>query len=79
MAFSSARSGFCISFPFDLSVYSRTKVYWFCGEEVFIRQIEGEKHAYHFLEDYKTRVLAEIAAHMSGLCMGTSLGMSSGI
>ncbi|MDE5825782.1 MAG: 4Fe-4S binding protein, partial [Lachnospiraceae bacterium] len=35
----------------------KENVYWFCGEEVFIRQIEGEKHAYHFLEDYKARVL----------------------
>lgn len=35
----------------------KENVYWFCGEEVFIRQIEGEKHAYHFLEDYKERVL----------------------
>lgn len=35
----------------------KENVYWFCGEEVFIRQIEGEKHAYHFLEDYKNRVL----------------------
>lgn len=35
----------------------KENIYWFCGEEVFIRQIEGEKNAYHFLEDYKTRVL----------------------
>lgn len=35
----------------------KENVYWFCGEEVFIRQIEGEKHAYHFLEEYKERVL----------------------
>lgn len=35
----------------------KENVYWFCGEEVFIRQIEGEKHAYHFLEGYKERVL----------------------
>lgn len=35
----------------------KENVYWFCGEEVFIRQIEGEKHAYEFLEDYKERVL----------------------
>lgn len=34
----------------------KENVYWFCGEDVFIRQIEGEKHAYHFLEDYKDRV-----------------------
>ena len=35
----------------------KENVYWFCGEEVFIRQIEGEKHAYEFLENYKKRVL----------------------
>ncbi len=35
----------------------KENVYWFCGEDVFVRQIEGEKHAYHFLEDYKERVL----------------------
>ena len=35
----------------------KENVYWFCGEDVFIRQIEGEKHAYEFLEDYKKRVL----------------------
>lgn len=35
----------------------KENVYWFCEEEAFIRQVEGEKHAYHFLEDYKTRVL----------------------
>jgi methyl-accepting chemotaxis protein/NAD-dependent dihydropyrimidine dehydrogenase PreA subunit len=36
----------------------KENVYWFCGDDVFIRQIEGEKHAYYFLEDYKKRVLA---------------------
>lgn len=35
----------------------KENVYWFCGEDVFIRQIEGEQHAYEFLEDYKERVL----------------------
>ncbi len=35
----------------------KENVYWFCSDNVFIRQIEGEKHAYHFLEDYKKRVL----------------------
>lgn len=34
----------------------KENVYWFCGEEVFIRQVEGEKHAYKFLQDYKKRV-----------------------
>lgn len=35
----------------------KENVYWFCGEDLFIRQIEGERHAYEFLEDYKDRVL----------------------
>jgi len=35
----------------------KENVYWFCGEDVFIRQIEGERHTYEFLEDYKERVL----------------------
>lgn len=34
----------------------KENVYWFCGQDVFIRQMEGEKHMYHFLEDYKKRV-----------------------
>lgn len=34
----------------------KENVYWFCGEEIYIRQIEGEKHAYSFLEHYKNRV-----------------------
>ncbi len=35
----------------------KENVYWFCGEDLFVRQIEGEKHVYHFLNDYKERVL----------------------
>ncbi len=34
----------------------KENVYWFCGEDLFIRQIEGEKHVYEFLEQYKKRV-----------------------
>ena len=37
----------------------KENVYWFCGEDNFIRQIEGEKHAYEFLRDYKRRVLGK--------------------
>lgn len=37
----------------------KENVYWFCGEDIFIRQIEGERHAYEFLEDYKKRVLGK--------------------
>lgn len=35
----------------------KENVRWFCGEDKMVRQIEGEKHVYHFLEDYKDRVL----------------------
>lgn len=35
----------------------KENVYWFCGSDMFIRQIEGERHTYEFLEDYKERVL----------------------
>lgn len=34
----------------------KENVYWFCGEDLFIRQVEGEKHMYHFLDNYKERV-----------------------
>ncbi len=35
----------------------KENVYWFCGEDVLVRQVEGEKHAYDFLENYRERVL----------------------
>lgn len=35
----------------------KENVQWFCGEDMFIRQIEGEKRAYEFLEGYRERVL----------------------
>lgn len=34
----------------------KENVYWFCGEDVFIRQVEGEKRAYEFLRDYEKRL-----------------------
>ncbi len=34
----------------------KENVYWFLGESVFIRQIEGEKHMYEFLEKNKDRI-----------------------
>lgn len=34
----------------------KENVYWFLGESVFIRQIEGEKHLYEFLENNKDRI-----------------------
>ncbi len=34
----------------------RENISWFCGEDVFVRQIEGETSAYEFLEEYQRRV-----------------------
>lgn len=34
----------------------KENVFWFCGSDVFVRQIEGERHVYEFLEDYKKRI-----------------------
>lgn len=35
----------------------KENVYWFLGEDVFIRQMEGEKHMYHYLEANKDRIM----------------------
>lgn len=34
----------------------KENVYWFLGEEVLIRQMEGEKHMYHYLESHKDKI-----------------------
>lgn len=34
----------------------KENVYWFLGEDVFIRQCEGEKHMYHYLQNNKERI-----------------------
>lgn len=34
----------------------KENVHWFCGEDTFVRQVEGEQNAYRFLEDYAKRV-----------------------
>lgn len=35
----------------------KENVHWFCGDDMFIRQIEGERHVYEFLDGYKERVV----------------------
>ena len=35
----------------------KENVYWFLGEDVFIRQMEGEKHMYSYLEANKDRIM----------------------
>ncbi|MBE5944712.1 MAG: transcriptional regulator [Lachnospiraceae bacterium] len=34
----------------------KENVFWFLGESVFVRQMEGEKHMYEYLEKNKTRI-----------------------
>lgn len=34
----------------------KENVYWFLGESALIRQMEGEKHMYHYLEQNKDRI-----------------------
>ncbi len=34
----------------------KENVYWFLGEDVLVKQIEGEKHAYEYLKEYAKRV-----------------------
>lgn len=34
----------------------KENVYWLLGESVFIRQVEGEKHMYHYLEENKDKL-----------------------
>ena len=36
----------------------KENVYWFLGDEIFIRQAEGEKHMYEYLHDYQKRIQA---------------------
>ena len=34
----------------------KENVYWFMGEDAFVRQMKGEKHMYHYLERNKERI-----------------------
>lgn len=34
----------------------KENVYWFLGDDVLIRQIEGESHMYHYLEEHKDEI-----------------------
>ncbi|MBQ6538001.1 MAG: transcriptional regulator, partial [Eubacterium sp.] len=37
----------------------KENVYWLLGDEVYIRQIEGDKHAYHYLENNKDKIVGK--------------------
>lgn len=59
----------------------KENVYWLLGESVFIRQIEGEKHMYHFLEENKDRICSSKTPYLfidalncsSGCLYGTAV------
>lgn len=34
----------------------KENVYWFLGDEILVRQVEGEKHMYEYLREYSERV-----------------------
>lgn len=61
----------------------KENVYWFMGESVFIRQVEGEKHMYHYLEHNKDRIAKDKTSYLfidalncsSGCLYGTACEM----
>ncbi len=64
----------------------KENVYWFMGESVFIRQVEGEKHMYHYLEQNKDRIAKDKTPYLfidalncsSGCLYGTGCEMEKG-
>ena len=34
----------------------KENVYWFLGDDVYIRQVEGEKHVYHYLKEHASDI-----------------------
>lgn len=36
----------------------KENVYWFLGDDVYIRQVEGEKHVYHYLKEHASDIAA---------------------
>lgn len=34
----------------------KENVYWFLGRDVYIRQIEGEKHVYNYIKEHKDEI-----------------------
>lgn len=42
----------------------KENVYWFLGESALIRQVEGEKHMYHYLEMNKERIVGDATPYL---------------
>ncbi len=52
----------------------KENVYWFLGESVFIRQIEGEKHMYRYLEENRERIAKGQTPYLFIDALNCSLG-----
>lgn len=57
----------------------KENVYWFLGEDVFIRQIEGEKHMYHYLETHKKEIAESKTPYAFIDALNCSMGCLYGI
>lgn len=42
----------------------KENVQWFLGDDILVRQMEGEKHMYHYLEQYKGQISAGSAKYL---------------
>ncbi len=52
----------------------KENVYWFLGESAFIRQAEGEKHMYHYLEQNKDRIAKDQTPYLFVDALNCSAG-----
>lgn len=64
----------------------KENVYWFLGEDVYVRQVEGEKHMYHYLEKNKHLITKQDSPYLfidalncsAGCLYGTGTEASKG-
>lgn len=52
----------------------KENIYWFLGEDVFVRQIEGEKHMYEFLTQNKSKLAAGQTPYLLVDALNCSMG-----
>lgn len=57
----------------------KENVYWFLGESALVRQVEGEKHMYHYLENNKGRIAGGKTPYLFVDALNCSSGCIYGI
>lgn len=65
----------------------KENVYWFLGEDAYVRQVEGEKHMYHYLEENKDKIAKDKLPYVfvdalncsSGCLYGTAVEPSKAV